>query len=204
MSFTKLAYDKETYKTDIKQSKKSGLYYLEQPQNNQCYPYPVSVIPQKQGVSVSRNKHLVDVSSELLGITKRATSLGAPHNKCDVDCDTGYPCGQGVIGQCGNLKSGLRVGDDQLKHLDNGFIPAEETRTSNPSCNLRGTGWNRWEWLGLNPQSNVERPFPNNISNRIVVKDNHRPVIPNPIDVSASLPNGSSAGYTDDIYSKYN
>ena len=32
---------------------------------------------------------------------------------------------------------------------------AEETRQSNPPCNLRGTGWNRWEWLCKNPQKHI-------------------------------------------------
>ena len=33
-------------------------------------------------------------------------------------------------------------------------------------------------------------PFDWNISNRIVVKDNHRPCIPNPIDPTPALPVG--------------
>ena len=66
----------------------------------------------------------------------------------------------------------------------------DETRTSNPPQNLRGTGWNRWETLCKNPQSKVLIPFDYNIQNRIVVKDNHRPCIPTPIDVNLSLPTG--------------
>ena len=58
---------------------------------------------------------------------------------------------------------------------------AEEIRTSNPPCNLRGTGWNRWEWLCMDPQERVLMPFDNMVSNRIIVKDNHRPCVPNPI-----------------------
>jgi hypothetical protein len=64
----------------------------------------------------------------------------------------------------------------------------ENTRLSNPSCNLRGTGWNRWEWLCQDPQERVEIPFDYNINNRLVVRDNHRPLIPKPLDQSAALP----------------
>ena len=64
----------------------------------------------------------------------------------------------------------------------------ENTRLSNPSCNLRGTGFNRWEWLCNNPQERVLIPFDVNVSNRLVVKDNHRPVIPTLIDQTSILP----------------
>ena len=70
------------------------------------------------------------------------------------------------------------------------FFVAEDTRLSNPPSNLRGTGINRFEWLCKNPQNNIEVPFDYNISNRIVVKDNHRPLIPTPIDQTLSLPKG--------------
>ena len=56
----------------------------------------------------------------------------------------------------------------------------EDTRLSNPPCTLRGTGWNRWEWLCQDPQEEL-RPFDFNISNRIAAKDAHRPCIPIPI-----------------------
>lgn len=208
MSFTNLSYDKDAYKTTIKQSKGPGSYHIEKPRvsTKHCYPYPVSVIPQKQGVSVFRNKLQVDVSSELLGITRKASDVPSEkyNPQCNVSCDTGYPCGQGVIGTCNGLKKGQRSGDNELVHGENCFIPAEETRTTNPSCNLRGTGWNRWEWLCLNPQKNIEITFPNNVSNRILVKDNHRPVIPNPINVKSALPNNSEAGYDGGNYAKWN
>ena len=203
MSFTKKFYDKETCKQNIKETKQSSSYYLNAPSVNSenCYPYPVSVIPQKTGVSVFKDKLIVDISSELSGRNQTECEY---QSKCNVDCDTGYPCGQGVIGSCSGMKSGQKAGDDELVHGKNCFIPAEETRTTNPSCNLRGTGWNRWEWVCHNPQKNIERSFPNNISNRIIVKDNHRPTLPNLIDVKAALPNSSDAGYGGYGYAEWN
>ena len=41
-------------------------------------------------------------------------------------------------------------------------------------------------------------PFDTNINNRLVVKDNHRPCIPTPLDVSSSLPKPTN----DPIYPK--
>jgi hypothetical protein len=57
---------------------------------------------------------------------------------------------------------------------------------------LRGHGWNRWEWLCHDPQENVSRPFEWNVSNRILVKDNHRPCIPKPLDPTPVLPRGGT------------
>ena len=189
MSFTKLSYDKEAYKTAINESIKPGSYYLNKPRIDcqHCYPYPVSVVPQEMGNSLYSDKSMVDVSSELLGLTRKASD--DPKKQyiptCGKDfCDSGYPCGGGVIDKC----KGERPDDKGLVHFKDCFIPAEETRTTNPACNLRGTGWNRWEWLCTDPQKNIEMPFSNNVSNRIIFKDNHRPSIPNPMDQTSSLP----------------
>ena len=195
MSFTNLSYDKGAYSKELKQSTGPGIYQLNEPpvSCHQCYPFPVTVRLQRQGDSLFKNKNLIDVDSELLGITRKS-SLD-PKKKFNpscvgVDCNTGQPCGQGVVGQCSGLKPGQMVGDENLVNLPDCFIPAEDTRLSNPACNLRGTGWNRWEWLCKNPQDRVEIPFDYNISNRLLVKDNHRPCIPNPIDPTPLLPIG--------------
>ena len=46
-----------------------------------------------------------------------------------------------------------------LKHFQDCHLNSEPTKLSNPPCNLRGTGWNRWEWLCQNPQDKVEIPL---------------------------------------------
>ena len=50
----------------------------------------------------------------------------------------------------------------------------ESTLLSNPPQNLRGTGWNRFEWLCLDPQDRVLIPFDHNINNRIDVNLYHK------------------------------
>lgn len=196
MSFTNLSYDKGAYTTDLNQSVGPGVYRLGEPSiscEGQCYPYPPTVRLQRQGDSISKNNLLVDVDSELLGITRKLSedpNKQYQPNCVDTVCSSGEACGQGVAGQCSGMKPGQRAGDQNLHHWQDCYIPAEDTRLSNPSCNLRGTGWNRFEWLCLNPQDRVEIPFDWNISNRIVVKDNHRPCIPNPVDPTPVLPKG--------------
>ena len=81
-----------------------------------------------------------------------------------------------------------------LKNMkDCDFLSPEDTKMSNPPCTLRGTGWNRWEWLCEDPQKNSLIPFETGINNRIVVKDNHRPCIPTPLDLSDTLPKSDEA-----------
>lgn len=195
MSFTKLSYDQGSYKTHINESVGPGVYQINSPPISceACYPYPPSSRLQKRGVSVSKNYHLIDINSELRGITRKLSQDPSKqyNPKCvDSVCTSGEVCGQGVVGNCIGLKPGSKMGDNELEHFKDCTIPAENSRLSNPSCNLRGTGWNRWEWLCVNPQERVEIPFDYNISNRIIVKDNHRPCIPIPIDPAPLLPKG--------------
>ena len=195
MSFTNLSYDKGSYVTELNQSVGPGVYRLGEPvvDCNQCYPYPPTIRLQFQGDSVSKKDLLVDIDSELMGITRKKSNDPSKYfkPKCvDNVCNSGEVCGQGVVGKCDKNKQGERAGDEDLHHWKDCQIPAEDTRLSNPSCNLRGTGWNRWEWLCINPQEKVEMPFDYNISNRIIVKDNHRPCVPKPVDPVPLLPKG--------------
>jgi hypothetical protein len=194
MSFNRLNYDTGAYNKIMNESTGPGIYNIQTPKTScePCYPVPPSVRLQKEGGSVDSSRLLVDVGSDLLGLnyknTKDPTQKYLP--MCDKNiCNSGEPCGQGVTSNCNanNIKSGERPGDN-LTHFRDCFVAAEDTRLSNPSCNLRGTGWNRWEWLCKNPQERVGVPFDYNICNRLVVKDAHRPCIPNPIDINPSLP----------------
>jgi hypothetical protein len=60
----------------------------------------------------------------------------------------------------------------------------------NPPCTLRGTGWNRWEWLCRNPQDNALMPFDAYVDTSLVIKDNHRPTLACPIDQAIAMPPG--------------
>jgi hypothetical protein len=67
-------------------------------------------------------------------------------------------------------------------------FPQTHTRLNDPPCTGRSTGWNRWEWLGQNPQANVMVPFDWYIPGRILHKDAHRPCIPTPLSTEPVLP----------------
>jgi len=179
------------------------MYHLNAPRPTKsckpCYPSDPTIRIQKQGVSISKKMSLVDVDSELLGLNRKSSN--APSDKyipnCDnVSCISGTPCGEGVLDQCKakfqKLK-GSRAGDEEnLEHFQDCHFQSENTRLSNPSCNLRGKTINRWEYLCTNPQERAIIPFDYNINNRIIVKDNHRPCIPTPIDITPALPKGGN------------
>jgi hypothetical protein len=165
MSFNRLNYDTCSYKHALNASVKVGDYHLTTPiQENECfYPNPYIRLD-KNGNSIC-DKDVIDVDSELLG-------LNVPATKCPT-----------------KKYSPSEKPFCNLKHMkDCDFLSPEDTKLSNPACTLRGTGWNRWEWLCENPQNFAIMPFEREIQNRIVVKDNHRPCLPNPLNPEESLP----------------
>jgi hypothetical protein len=195
MSFNRPLYDTNTYRQDISQSVAVGHYAISEPPVScqMCYPYPPTVRLQRQGDSLNRGISLIDVDSELLGLTRKLSndpSMKYIPTCVEGMCNSGEVCGQGVVGQCAGHKNGQRASDNSLIHFPDCFTPWEDTRLSNPPCTLRGTGWNRWEWLCINPQDKVEVPFDWNINSQLMTKDNHRPCVPNPIDPTPALPRG--------------
>ena len=149
MSHSRILYDNCTTKADLNESIGPGIYQLETPPISctPCYPYPPSVRLQARGNSVNSNKKKIDVDSELLGITRKLSR-----------------CSQNKFQPCGDrIQFGYECEDEEITNWPDCFVPREDTRLSNPPCTLRGTGWNRWEWLCQDPQERVERPFDFNI-----------------------------------------
>jgi len=173
MSFNRLDYDKCSYKQEISESIGPGEYQLNTPfiSCDDCYNRDPQIIMQRSGASVAKNMPMIDVDSELININRKLSNCSN---------DSFIP----KFNKEGEIDNSIETTD-----FKNCNMPTtENTRLSNPSCNLRGTGWNRWEWLCQDPQERVEIPFDNNVSNRLLFKDNHRPLIPNLIDQSGFLP----------------
>lgn len=164
MSFSRLNYDDCTYTHTLRESVGPGEYYIATPKVDceSCYfPSPDVRIDHN---GAGKCKSLIDVDSELMGITRKASNC--PFDKFlprKEECE-------------------MKLGKDCMG------LTTEETRLSNPPCTLRGTGWNRWEWLCQNPQDKVFIPFDYNINERLVAKDNHRPCVQDPLNQNESLP----------------
>ena len=127
---------------------------------------------QKFGPNACPPGKAVDDGSELEGLNYKST-------KCSND--------QYIPGKYSSKGACAAAGTSKVRSC---LPPTEDTRLSNPPCNLHSTGWNRWEWLCWNPQDRAIIPFEWNTSYRIVAKDNHVPCFETPLDQLNHLPNG--------------
>ena len=193
MSFNRLKYDNCEMKKYNQETVGTGNYLFDTPIIcNNCYNDNPRIMNQKNGVSINSNVDWrfyygpVDVESDLLNLNR--TSSNCPSNKyipkCDVNAcsNQGEICGTGIIENCKDSKNPLRnswnrPGDNNLVNFPNCFFPTEDTRLNNPSTNLRGTGWNRFDPLCKDPQAQITFPGEYMTSTRIIVKDNHRPSV---------------------------
>ena len=173
MSFSRVNYDSCAYDKKIAESTAPAEYMLYKPRNPEsCFIGSPQLRYDRGAVSRFKDISVVDVDSELMGLNR---SL----KKCQ--------------------ESDLLRGDkEDLALCGSGdrFLYAEDTKISNPPCTLRGRGWNRWEWLCEDPQDKALRNFNVNMSDRSIAKDNHRPLIPKPLDATNSVSRDDGC-YTD-------
>lgn len=164
MKSTRLKFDNDTYRKQLAMSVGPGDYFLEN--LGPCQPcFPVDLPATHVGVGCT-DKSLIDIDSELSGITRGASAC--PDNQ--------------YIPNAGTLC------DSTLFPVCNRLIP-KGTRFSNGPCTLRGTGWNRFQpGLCHNPQDKALMPFDTLINNRLLTKDLHRPCIVKPICNDYALP----------------
>ena len=173
-SMNRLKYDQCTYAVDINQSAGPWAYTAGTPVPHcqPCLSGDARVAQGVTGASECATVPLVDVESDLHNITRQGTN-------------------------CPRGKFQYGTGACTLKHypecVDRTTLPVEDTRLNNPPCTLRGTGWNRWEWLCQDPQERVFVPFDFNVDTSILTKDNHRPLITKPLDQTVVLPRDNNA-----------
>lgn len=171
MSSASLQQDPCSYQEKLKRSIGPGMYMLGTPAND-CAPCGKDIPNdphlrwQSWGPGFCEPGSTVDAGSELRGLnyknTKCASEQYLPGKYTPKQAGVCSPAGKYPVRGCA--------------------APTESTRLSNPPCTLRATGWNRWEWLCYDPQDKAVVPFDYLISNRIMVKDNHAPCLPNPLD----------------------
>lgn len=175
MSLTSLKYDPCNVDLEARASLGPGMYVLETPESlfekQQVFhlnPYLRNSI--RPGTSYS--PQWVDIHSDLTGRVR-------PNSKCpDHQYQKGTTCG---------LEKSI------IQPIDSEVLFTEDTRISNPPCTLRERGVNRWQWICEDPQERKLSEFENDIrfqgvQSRIVIKDNHKPIMPRPIDPTSTLP----------------
>jgi hypothetical protein len=189
MSFTRLHDDICNIQQYLHESIGPGTYKLTEP-NVSCYPCFVSdphIRMQRVGASISKSTSMIDIDSEMIGINR--VQSRCPEKKYMPTCDASYNCDGGAGAGYKNKEGNGKVKIDyDLVHMPDCFTPTEDTRLSNPPATLRETGWNRWEWLCKNPQERIMIPYDYNVNSKLVIRDNHRPCIPTPLNQSTALP----------------
>ena len=173
-ALSSLRFDDGAYKATLRQSVGPGNYVLDglKPHCGACLPLDPRLTVGTSGASLCGGQ-LVDVESELHNITRRATLSPAGMYRGDGGPPSICP---------GNARLQPFATCDAIAAVD--------TRLANPPCTLRGTGWNRWEWLCRDPQANAMMPFDAYVDTSLVVKDNHRPYVARPLDPTLAMPPG--------------
>src|SRR3990172_7327290 len=192
-SFNRLPYDMDAYAVDLRQSTAPLSWNLDPNFSNSCKPCFANDVGYlgRQGVSIGSDHSLIDTESDLFSLNRRNSRN--PNMKFRPDCYNpqmggGYPGGGGIAADLAN-QNGQCQGDKYDYSNCNGFY-TDYTRLVNPTCTLPGTGVNRFQPMCLNFQDENRwlNPAETNINYRMVVKDNHRPKIPVPIDQTLALP----------------
>lgn len=188
-SWERLKYDTDAYVYGLKENEKQINYTINRPKVCEPCRQPRSGYIGEVGVSISENRPLVDVESDLKNMDRLNSDCPSKKYKpfCPEvsDCDNGYPCGGGVVAGC--VKS-----QEKNSHLPECDFMPTETRVTHPICTYRGLNIDRFDSLCIDPQDrgNWEHPSEVNISYRMVVKDNHRACQPKLIDQTPLLPTG--------------
>lgn len=196
-AWQKLKFDPATYETDIKQSTSPLRYFMDpiyaNPCGQICRPADIGYIG-KVGASIDKSHSLIDTESDLKLLNYRASK--APQYQYHPSanqhgCQTGYP-GPGAGGIQFEIldQDKCRDPSDKWNFPECSQLRSEYTRVTYPTCDLKGTGVNRFQPICMDPQhpSRWEHPSEIGINYRMVVKDNHRPCIPRPMDQTAVLP----------------
>lgn len=197
-SWQRLSYDPITYEADLRQSTRPLRYRMDpiyaNPCGQLCRPGDIGYIG-RIGTSIEKQHSLVDTDSELKLLNYRASKSPQhqyhPRNMGKHTCKTGYPGPEAGGIQFELLdQDKCRNASDKWHFPECGKLRTEYTRVSYPTCDLKGTGVNRFQPICLDPQhpSRWEHPSEIGINYRMVVKDNHRPCIPKPMDQTAVLP----------------
>jgi hypothetical protein len=182
-NWSRAKYDPAYIDVDTKQSTAPLTFALDPnyaERCQRCLPTEVGWIG-KQGVSYDTTRPIVDTESDLFNITRILSK--DPSYKYRPQC---------ITDQCIGVMNDCNACQPKLYNFPICGIRNEYTRYSNPISTLKETGVNRFQPICLNPQDPT-RWLPQGeigINYRMVVKDNHVPCIPHPIDQSPALPKG--------------
>ena len=153
MACTRFFYDDCRTKKQLQQATDPGRWVLNVPGNGShpCYIEDPQIIIQKWGANLRTNT--INLESDLMGVNK--------------------PLSRDCLGK-DNYKN-FNVPSQAIEYpiCNNTFT--EESRATNPAWWYRDLEQVDWGYPPINPQINTCLPFQNNISTRILVRDDFTP-----------------------------
>jgi hypothetical protein len=158
MSFTRFHDDDLRIEKQLEQQTFIGRYQLDVPGPGATMPFQddAQLRMQKWGANLQTNS--VNLESDLMGLTRRI-------GRDDVDQQ--------------DYKKNAVQSQAISYPTTKPFV--EESRASHPAWMYRDLEHPKWEEPIVNPQSNLEKPFHDNIQTRILEKDYYKPKISIPM-----------------------
>ena len=132
----------------------TGFEYMLNVPGNGTEPYYIEdphIRLQKFGANISSN--IIDVNTNLMGLNRHI----------------GRDCTQS---EYKNYCYSKNIYKNNLEMI------TDESRTTYPAWQLRDLEQNNWNYLHKNPQNHTEITFANNLSSRIIEKDNYKREFP--------------------------
>ena len=154
MANTRINNDKDIITANLAEDVNISKYMLNAPGNGTTPYYIVDpyIRLQKFGANISSN--IIDINSNLKGLDR---TIGK-HYKQKV-----YNRGNYSRNYYPQISSAI----------------TDQSRALLPPWQLRDLEQNNWDYVYYNPQNNSEIVFDNNISTRILEKDNYKPIFSN-------------------------
>tara|TARA_B100001287_G_C22581426_1_gene481108 strand:- start:120 stop:593 length:474 start_codon:yes stop_codon:yes gene_type:complete len=151
MAFTRFNYDESRTKKLLQESTGPGRYVLNVPGSGigEFWEDPHIRLTQNGG-NVRTNS--VNLESDLIGLTRKINRDHVSNNN--------YNNFKAVTGE--------------VKFKTN-VVTTDQSLATHPSYLYRGKKGDHWYYLPLDPQEHVCMPFHNNLSSRILQKDNYVP-----------------------------
>ena len=158
MAFTRFHDDPYRIAKQLQQSTDVGRWILNVPGNGDkpSYMADPQIRIQTWGANLMTNS--VNLESELLGVNR----------KLSRDC----------LGKDQYTNKRFNYPTEQMKYPTCTTLYTEESRTIMPAWTARDLEQVDWYTLPLNPQENTCMPFQNNLSTRIIEKDNFVEQVP--------------------------
>ena len=153
MANTRFKYDDCRTKKELQQSTDPGRWILNVPGNgsNPCYIEDPQIIIQKWGGNLRTNT--INLESDLRGVNRQI--------------------GRDCLGK-DNYKS-YNVQNEAIQYPTCNNLFTEQSRATNPAWWYRDLEQVDWGYPPINPQINTCLPFQNNLSTRILVRDDFTP-----------------------------